>query len=156
MALKEELATPLGSSTGLLYRDTLINALALRLIGGCSSARVIEPKYEQSLPTSTFKLLIDYIDAHLHQDIRLADLAALVNFSEAYISILFKRFTGIPIHQYIIKQRIKRATRLLKSSQLSITEIALECGFYSHSHFTRLFKRTVGVNPSQVRQGKLI
>lgn len=151
MAIKTELSASPDCQTGLIYHDYLNRSLAWRLIEIYGNARVMEPNYERGLPSSTLKSLIDYIDTHLEQDMRLADLARLVNFSDRYISMVFKQSIGIPIHQYIIRQRVERAKRLLKSSQLSITEIALQCGFYSHSHLTRAFKRIVGVNPSDIR-----
>lgn len=151
MALKAELAAPPDSQTGSVYQDTLINALVMRLVKHHSSAGIRRRKHPGGLGLSTLKLLIDYIDSYLDQNIRLADLATLAGYSQVYLCSAFRESMGIPLHQYIIQQRVKRATRLLRSSQMSIAEIAVCCGFYSHSHLTRYFKRVMGVTPKKYR-----
>jgi AraC family transcriptional regulator len=151
MALKAELAAPPDSQMGSVYQDTLINALVMRLVKHHSSAGIRRRDHPGGLGLSTLKLLIDYIDADLDQNIRLADLAALAGYSQVYLSSMFKESMGIPLHQYIIQQRVKRAARLLRSSQMFLAEIAVCCGFYSHSHLTRNFKRVMGVTPKEYR-----
>lgn len=151
MALKAELAAPPDCQTGSVYQDTLINALVMRLVKHHSSATIPRRKRPGGLDLSSLKLLIDYIDAYLDQNIRLADLATLVGYSQVYLCSMFRESMGIPLHQYIIQQRLKRAARLLRSSQMSLAEIAVSCGFYSHSHLTRSFKQVMGVTPKEYR-----
>lgn len=151
MALKAELAAPPDFQMGSVYQDTLINALVMRLVKHHSSASIQRRKRRGGLGLSSLKLLIDYIDSYLDQNIRLADLSALVGYSQVYLCSMFRDSMGMALHQYIIHQRVKRATRLLRSSQMSIAEIAVCCGFYSHSHLTRYFKRVMGVTPKKYR-----
>ena len=151
MALKAELAAPPDCQMGSVYQDTLINALVMRLVKHHSRAGIQGRKHPGGLGLSTLKLLIDYIEAYLDQNIRLADLAALVGYSQPYLCSMFRESMGIPLHQYIIQERVKRAAVLLRSSQMFLAEIAVCCGFYSHSHLTRNFKRVMGVNPKEYR-----
>ncbi len=151
MALKAELAAPPDCQAGSVYQDTLINALVMRLVKHHSTAGIQGRDHPGGLSVSTLKLLIDYIDAYLDQNIRLADLAALAGYSQSYLCSMFKESMGIPLHQYIIQQRVKRAARLLRSSQMFLVDIAVCCGFYSHSHLTRNFKRVMGVTPKEYR-----
>ncbi|MDH6099581.1 AraC family transcriptional regulator [Anabaenopsis sp. FSS-46] len=151
MALKAELAAPPDCQMGSVYQDTLINALVMRLVKHHSSAGIRGRKDPGGLGLSTLKLLIDYIEGYLDQNIRLGDLAALVGYSQPYLCSMFKESMGIPLHQYIIQQRVKRAAVLLRSSQMFLVDIAVCCGFYSHSHLTRYFKRVMGVNPKEYR-----
>ncbi|MDJ0597045.1 MAG: helix-turn-helix transcriptional regulator, partial [Pleurocapsa sp. MO_226.B13] len=80
------------------------------------------------------------------------ELAALVQISPSYFSILFKQATGITPHQYVIQCRIERAKELLRQSDLAIADVALRLGFSHQSHLSRHFKRLVGVTPKQFRQ----
>lgn len=59
----------------------------------------------------------------------------------------FKHVTGVAPHQYVLKVRLERAKSLLLRGNLSIAEVAHKVGFFDQSHFTRYFKRLVGVTP---------
>ena len=63
----------------------------------------------------------------------------------------FKRATGLPPYQYVITRRVERAQQLLREGDLSLAEIAARAGFSDQSHFSRHFKRLVGVTPRQFR-----
>jgi AraC family transcriptional regulator len=58
---------------------------------------------------------------------------------------------GIAPYQYLLQQRIERAKQLLKQTELSIVEIALDCGFSSHSHLSKQFRSFTGVTPKTYR-----
>ena len=79
-----------------------------------------------------------------------AEIAAAINISPTYFSRLFKRATGRSPHQYVIQQRVERAKKLLKTTDLAIANIALQVGFSSQSHLTQHFKHLTGVTPKQV------
>lgn len=97
--------------------------------------------------------LSDYIETHLEQRIALADLAAIADTSVHRLLIAFRRNFGTTPAQYVLTQRLRRARwRLLNSSQ-DIAEIAVSCGFSSHSHLASAFKRDIGITPRQFREG---
>jgi len=79
----------------------------------------------------------------------LADACAL---SRSHFSRAFKRSTGMAPQAWIQRQRIWRARRLLRASDLSLSQIALECGFCDQAHFCRSFSRAVGDTPLGWRQ----
>ncbi len=112
-----------------------------------------QENYESSFGLHSLKLVLKYIDLYLDQNLTLDELAQQVNFSRSYLCYRFKQITGISLHQYIIRQRVYRAKGLLESSSISLSEIAVYCGFYNHSHLTRAFKRLLGVPPSAFRVG---
>jgi AraC family transcriptional regulator len=95
--------------------------------------------------------VLDYINDYLNQDIKLADLAALLDMSQFHFSRLFKQSIGITPYQYLLQQRVERAKQLLKQTERSIMDIALECGFNSHSHLSKQFRQVTGMSPRAYR-----
>ena len=82
------------------------------------------------------------------EKIKISAIAETFFMSTNYASIFIKKHTGVSIQQYVIQTRIKMAERLLKQTNLNISEISQKTGFTDSSHFNRLFKKYAGVNPS--------
>ncbi|WP_299492415.1 AraC family transcriptional regulator [Acaryochloris sp. IP29b_bin.137] len=129
-----------------LYVDSLANVLAVHLLRHHGTNRPELPAYEGGLPQRQLLRVLDYIDAHLGNEITLADLAALVDISQFHFGRLFKQSLGRSPYQYLMLQRLERAKTLLKHTDRPIVEIALECGFNSHSQFGRKFRQMVETN----------
>jgi AraC family transcriptional regulator len=147
MLLTELQQENLGSK---LYIESLSNVLAVHLIRQYTAAKPNLPIYEGGLPQRQLMQILDYIHAHLDQDIKLSDLAALLDISQFHFSHLFKQALGTSPYQYLMQQRIERAKQLLKTER-SIMEIALECGFNSHSHLSKQFRQLTGMTPTAYR-----
>ncbi len=96
----------------------------------------------------------EYIEQHLDLPLVLADLAAQAGLSEFHFARMFKYDTGLAPHQFVMRARLQQAEQLLCHSQLPLTQIALECGFSSASHFSNRFKVAYGCSPTQRRQGR--
>lgn len=82
----------------------------------------------------------------------LADLAREIGVSRFHFCRAFKQSTGMTPHAFMAQRRLERSADMLRSSELSATEIALECGFGSSSHFTIAFKRAFGASPTEYRR----
>jgi AraC family transcriptional regulator len=95
----------------------------------------------------------DYIDAHLAEPLRIAQLAEVVSVSPGYFHRAFKATVGKTPLAFINERRITRAMALLKSDLATMAAIALQVGFDNPSHFTRVFRQVTGVNPSEFRRG---
>ncbi|WP_062048342.1 helix-turn-helix domain-containing protein [Bacillus sp. JCM 19034] len=95
-----------------------------------------------------------YIYQHLYEKITLLKLAELVNMHENYLSTLFKREVGISISEYIIREKIEESKRLLIYTNTTISEIYTWLNFHDQSHFTKVFKKFVGVTPRKYRQSQ--
>jgi AraC family transcriptional regulator len=141
-----------GGWVGRLYVESLANILAVNLLREYSSKPPLVAQYEGGLGDRKILQISDYIQAHLDQEIKLADLADVARISQFHFSRLFKQSMGISPHQYLVQQRVERAKELLKSSQLAIAEIALQCGFNSQSHLGKSFKEMTGLTPSEYRK----
>ncbi|MBA2679458.1 MAG: helix-turn-helix transcriptional regulator, partial [Ktedonobacteraceae bacterium] len=81
-------------------------------------------------------------------------LAQQADFSPYHFARLFRRTTGESPHQFVLRQRVEAAQRLLKETRAPLASIALECGFANQSHLTRIFKRHLSLTPRAYRQDK--
>lgn len=93
-----------------------------------------------------------YIDTHFSEQIKVADLAALFNYSQYHFSRLFKVEVGIAPHQYLLNRRILEAKRMLANTRGTVEAIAFDCGFNSISHFIRAFKSATDLTPNEFRK----
>jgi AraC-like DNA-binding protein len=94
------------------------------------------------------KTVMEYMDAHFGENISLKSLAHLVNLSPFYLTRLFRQEIGISPHKYLTQLRINKArTMLIDGGPLA--DVAYRTGFSDQSHFTRHFKRIVGVTPGR-------
>jgi len=92
--------------------------------------------------------VVDYIDAHLHEEVPLLALARQAHVSTFHFARLFRRTVGVPPHQFVLQLRVQRAINLLKAGTVSLAQIAVECGFHDQPHFTRAFRRVTGSTPA--------
>jgi AraC-like DNA-binding protein len=93
--------------------------------------------------------VINYINDNLSAELLVSELSQQAGFSLFYFIRAFKKEMGLTPKEYIIQQRINKATTLIKKqSQLPLTQIALECGFYDQSHMNKYFKSYKGLTPS--------
>jgi AraC family transcriptional regulator len=134
-----------------LYIESLTNVLAVHLLRHYSATQPRFSMYPGGLPERQLLQVLDYIHDHFNQPIKLADLAALLDISPFHFSHLFKQSMGIAPYQYLLQQRIERAKQLLKQTDRSITEIALLCGFNSHSHLSKQFRQITTMTPNAYR-----
>ena len=94
----------------------------------------------------------DYIELSLDRRIRTADLAALVGYTEYYLTEKFKKETGKSVSTYIRDARIARARVILESTDLSVAEIAGRLAFNTPNYFIHCFRSVVGCTPAQYRK----
>ncbi|GCE45409.1 AraC-like DNA-binding protein [Thermosporothrix hazakensis] len=94
--------------------------------------------------------VVTYIQNHYQQPLKIEQLAQIAHLSVAQFERYMQRIFDLTPKQLIIKTRLQAATQLLKSN-MSIVEIAYSCGYTDHSAFSRQFKMTVGISPSQYR-----
>jgi AraC family transcriptional regulator len=135
-----------------LLIDSLKTALAVHLLRNYCVTRPKLSSYSNGLSQVTLTLVKEYINDHLHQDLKLDEIAAIAQLSPYHFLRLFKQSIGITPHQYILQCRLNQAKHLLQNSNLSTAEIAIRTGFCDQSHLTRYFKRIIGVTPKQLLQ----
>ena len=141
-----------GSPAGPLYGESLGEALAHYLIRRYSVRAPRERQYSGGMPTARLNRVLDFMRQNFAKEMRLWELAELAGMSPHYFCDLFKKSTGISPHQYLVRYRIDHARIFLHNLQLGIGQVAKETGFVDQSHFTKVFRRIVGVTPTRFRQ----
>jgi len=159
------------------YRDTLGIALIRQMLASLYEAQSVERDQYIDLLMTTFVAhlnradtqltdqiprtscsahrlhhILNMIREHPEQEFSLDILASEIDLTPAHFCRMFREATGITPHQYILKCRLQRAEHLLNNSDLSISMVAEASGFNSQSHFTRLFLKKMGKNPSDLRR----
>jgi len=96
-----------------------------------------------------------YLDDHIGDNVQLEDLAKLASVSRFHFARCFRISTGETPMGFLRRRRIERAMQLLERGDRSISDIAVELGFYDQSHFTRHFTRIVGTTPGRFARREL-
>lgn len=148
-----------------LYLDELSNRFSLR-IESETNPQVLEKMWRDiprkycflvrshsiSKYTQPVQRAIDYIFAHLTDDLSLKKISDEIHLNSSYLSSLFRKETGQTMTTYIHAIRIERALYLLNTTSLPVVEIAHKCGIPDANYFTKTFKRLKGMTPSEYRQ----
>ena len=135
-----------------LFVDSLAIQLAVHLLRHYSNApRGTRPAAGQ-LPAYKLRRAITYMNEHLDQELSLEVIANDLSMSAFHFAHLFKQTTGLPPYQYLIELRLERAKVLLRSTDLSITDIAQRVGYWNNSHFAVAFHRATGCTPREFRR----
>ncbi len=94
---------------------------------------------------------VAYIHSNLGEALSLEEVCSNININRCYFSELFKKQVKCSFRQYVLKQRILLAKKLLKDSQLTVHMISEKCGFTNHSYFCTCFKKEAGMSPCAYR-----
>ncbi len=112
---------------------------------------------KQGTPRSTYRILriknvLEYIEKRYQSPITLGELAEVAGMNPQYFCRAFKEVTMQSPMDYVIFYRLEQATRLLSATDLSITDVAMECGFNDCSYFIRAFRKQKHMTPNQYRK----
>jgi two-component system response regulator YesN len=99
----------------------------------------------------TLARALSYVETNYAEKIQLATVARICNLSPFQFSRNFKKENGITFRDFVVRLRIQRAAQLMRESGASVTEAAFVVGFNDLSYFARMFRRQLGVSPSQYR-----
>jgi AraC family transcriptional regulator len=139
---------------GRLFADSVASALAVRLLALQSRKSAANASRSRALPAWRLRHVLEYIEAHLHTDLTLTELAGIAGFSLSHFKPLFKQAAGMPAHRFVLERRVERARTRLLEGGMSLTEIAVEAGFSHAGHMARCMRRVLGVSPSEVADSR--
>jgi len=148
-AWREELTAE--GAGGRLVAEHMGVILAVRLFRRYSDAAWHPPPARGGLGVRRLREVIDYIEAHLGDDLSISTLASVAERSLHHFSEAFRQSVGTPPHRFVLMRRIERAKILLLATDMPIAHIALEVGFASQSHFGHMFREATGVTPLRFR-----
>lgn len=94
---------------------------------------------------------IDYIENHIDEDLSRSQLASYVHLNEDYLSRIFKKETGYLLKDFVRMKKIEFAKELLSSTNMSVSLVAVRCGFTNFSHFSQTFKKETSFTPNEYR-----
>jgi AraC-like DNA-binding protein len=100
----------------------------------------------------TFDSILAFVERNYMHDISIQHIAETCSCSKSTISHLFKEYTGSSVKKYINTLRLNQAEKLIKASDLPISNIALLCGFASINYFSSAFKNEFGISPTEYRK----
>ena len=141
-----------GYTTESLYTEYLTQALVVRMLFlGRSAKPQTNNRGTSGLPRHVLRRIIERMRC-FSCDLSLQALANESGYSRVHFVRMFRAATGYSPHNYLLDLRLERARELLNNPSLSLIDIALDCGFSSHSHMSRLFHKSVGVTPSAYRR----
>ena len=121
-----------------------IHMILCELVEHCSGTSFIA--------NESIRRAIQYMEAHVEENISMDALANHVNLSKFYFNRYFKKCMGITPHQYFMNMRIQHAKQRLATSHDPIESIAEQCGFDNPSNFIRTFKQKTGMTPTAFRK----
>ncbi len=150
LEITPQLAAEIDAGPGAVFlADSLARAIAVHLLRNL--LRLPAPKPQQIAPPAAVLRAVALMRARLAESISLNMLAEAAGLSSFHFARQFKAATGHPPHEYHIRMRVDRAQELLRTRgrEWSLAAIAAECGFVDQSHFSRHFKRVVGVTPGE-------
>ncbi|MEO1748148.1 MAG: AraC family transcriptional regulator [Pseudomonadota bacterium] len=141
-----------GSALGALYTEVMMTAVIAELLQINQTPIVPKPARPNDLTPAQLRRIADYVDASDNAAISSERLAALVNMSPSRFLRSFKAATNSSPYQFILTRRVERARAMLYSSNRSLAQIALDCGFSSQSHMTDIFRSRLNVTPGALRR----
>jgi AraC family transcriptional regulator len=107
---------------------------------------------DESAPPPWLKTVHDYLHSYFNQSFQLIDLADEVGIHPVHLSRVFRAHYGMTFGDYVRRLRVEWARHQLAASQEPLAHLAQAAGFADQSHFTRVFKRMIGVTPGQYRR----
>jgi AraC family transcriptional regulator len=141
-----------GCPSGSIYGESLSLALA-SYVAARYSVRIRQPdSVNHGFSRTQRQTVVDYIHAHLRNDVSLVDLAGTIHLSPRHFSRLFRKTFGTTPYRYVMDERVNEVKALLATRQFSILEIVEALGFVDQSHLTNVFRKATGVTPRRYQR----
>lgn len=143
-----------GPIDSVFLEETFLRILN-RVIATAYAMRLGKPRTPREDTLRAHREMTDaarrYIALHYREGIQLSDIADAAGTSMFHLCRVFRRQTGLPLHRFLSRMRLRAALDRAADDRARLTEIALDYGFSSHSHFTDSFRREFGFPPGAVR-----
>jgi AraC family transcriptional regulator len=141
-----------GYPSGRLFLDSIEAALASVLISSSTTVRSAMRMVKGGLPPRRLGRVLDFMRTNIERQITLEELAACAGLSPSHFSHQFKASTNTSPYKYVLSLRIGLGKKMLKNPNFSVLDVSLAAGFENQQHFATVFRRMVGVSPSDYRR----
>lgn len=136
--------------------DSLDNISPLTLDSALLFVRKIADYFQETAtreaePEQNFRRISNYVHQNLDKPLKCADIARTVFLSPDYVTRLFQREKGISLKEYVTFEKMNAARELLQTTTLPISAIAIRVGYDNFSHFSQVYRRVMGISPSEER-----
>ena len=108
--------------------------------------------YRGGLGSARLRRIRELVDAKMGDDLSLDEMAQSIGLSAAHFARMFRKSTGETPHQFVLRQRVERATAMLRAADSRVLDVAVACGFKTQQHFAQVFRDVWGVSPTEYRQ----
>lgn len=137
----------------ITWKQPVINGEG-EVIGVSGISRDIRFAKETTTDLNAVAVVLEYIDKHIDEPLRLSDLAEMAGLSTYQLDQRIKSLFEVSAGQYVTRKRIEKACHLLEKTKETIGIIALDCGYGDQSAFSRQFRQSVGITPGAFRDSK--
>jgi AraC family transcriptional regulator len=141
-----------GGVSGNLFVEHLAHALAVRFRQLSGGLQGHQPSQSGKMPNRILQRVLDRMRADFATNLDLDTIAAESGYSRTHFLRIFRASTGYSPHGWLTRLRIEEAKTRLQKESYSLINIALDCGFSNHGHFSNTFRRIVGVTPREYRR----
>jgi len=141
-----------GFSSGRLFLDSVEQAMAVALVKGHAVRHRPVQIYRGGLGSARLRRIKELVHAKTGDDLSLDEMAQSIGLSTAHFARMFRKSTGETPYQFVLRQRVERATAMLRAPDARILAVAVACGFKTQQHFAKVFRDACGVSPTQYRQ----
>jgi len=142
-----------GDLYGKAYAESVAHLLAVHLLQNYCAHRIRLPEVRGRYGSRMTKVL-DYIRENMHDEISIESLAKLAHMSPYYFIKWFKKQLGETPYQFVVRRRMEKAKYLLRNTDKSVVEIALEIGYDYACNFSNAFKQYAGITPNSYRKSR--
>jgi AraC family transcriptional regulator len=140
-----------GFPSGRLFLDSIEQAIAATLVDAFAGQRRSVRPVRGGLGPARLRVITELVRAKLEDELTLVEMAQSVDLSSAHFARMFRKSTGEPPHQFVLRNRIERAKEMLRSPEARVLDVAVACGFKTQQHFARIFRQMCGASPTQYR-----
>lgn len=148
-AVGASLGWALETKASALYADSAAQFLAAHLVERTPGCRSVPAG--RGLGDKAVRDVVEYMHAHLAEDVGLENLSAVARLSKFHFLRSFKVSTGVTPHRFLIEIRMARAAELLRTTPSTVNWVAAQCGYRNHSHFATVFAEHIGQSPARYR-----
>lgn len=135
----------------LTWKEPILDAQGA-IVGLSGISRDLQAPSDERTDLAGLSAVIAHVHAHLDRPLRVAELAEIAGLTAFRLDLRLRALFGVTAGQYLTRARIEAACSLLRSTDGPIASVALDCGYADQAAFTRRFRKSVGLTPSQYRR----